>query len=116
MAISRRPDRALSVYVDDLDRKRVNVRPGNTGLSQVVGRDGIPFAELVKFDCADRGSRSLMLARAVTRRGLVALMNAVPASAAARFDTSARSARVLRPLLNALLPSPARSPSSIRVG
>ena len=39
-----------------------------------------------------------MFAPAVARRGLVALMNAVPASAAARFDTFARSARVLRRL------------------
>jgi len=39
-----------------------------------------------------------MLARAVTRRGFAALMGAVPASAAARFDTSARWACVLRPL------------------
>ncbi len=46
-----------------------------------------------------------MLAPAVTRRGLVALMNAVSASAAARFGTHARSARMLRPLVNALLPT-----------
>jgi len=46
-----------------------------------------------------------MLALAVTRRGLVALMNAVPASAAGRLDTSGRPARVLRPLVNVLLPT-----------
>jgi hypothetical protein len=46
-----------------------------------------------------------MLAPALARRGLVALMNAVPASAAVRFDTSGRPARALRPLVNALLPT-----------
>ena len=46
-----------------------------------------------------------MLAPAMARRGLVALMNAVSASAAARFDSSGRPARVLRPFVNALLPT-----------
>ena len=44
-----------------------------------------------------------MLTSAVARLGLVALMKAVPASAAARSDTSTHSARV-RPLVNAPLP------------
>jgi FkbM family methyltransferase len=46
-----------------------------------------------------------MRAAAVVRRGLVAAMNAVPGSVAARFGTSAGPARVFRPLLNALLPT-----------
>ena len=45
-----------------------------------------------------------MFGRGVTRRGLVAVMNSVPTAAAERFDTSSRSARMLRPLLNTLLP------------
>ncbi len=35
----------------------------------------------------------------------MALLNAVPASVAARFDPSARLSRILRPLVNALLPT-----------
>ena len=46
-----------------------------------------------------------MPAPTAVTRGLVALMNAVPSAAAVHFDTSARSTRVLRPLVNALLPT-----------
>lgn len=46
-----------------------------------------------------------MRASVVARRGLVALMNAIPASAAAHFDPSARLARLSPPLANPLLPA-----------
>lgn len=39
------------------------------------------------------------------KRGFVGLMNGVPGAAAKRFDTSSRSARLLRPLVNVLLPT-----------
>jgi FkbM family methyltransferase len=40
----------------------------------------------------------------VLRRGFVAVMNAMPAPAAALFGTSTRFARITRPLVNALVP------------
>jgi len=46
-----------------------------------------------------------MSAASVSSRVLVALMNSVPASAATRFEPTARSARIARRVLNPLLPS-----------
>ena len=37
-------------YVDDWARKRLDLRPGMTGLWQVLGRSEIPFEEMVKLD------------------------------------------------------------------
>ena len=37
-------------YVVDWRRRRLNLKPGITGLWQVLGRDGIPFEEMVKLD------------------------------------------------------------------
>jgi lipopolysaccharide/colanic/teichoic acid biosynthesis glycosyltransferase len=37
-------------YVVDWRRRRLNLKPGITGLWQVLGRDGIPFDEMVKLD------------------------------------------------------------------
>jgi exopolysaccharide biosynthesis polyprenyl glycosylphosphotransferase len=37
-------------YVWDWARKRLDLKPGITGLWQVMGRDGIPFAEMTRLD------------------------------------------------------------------
>lgn len=37
-------------HVDEWGAHRVRLKPGLTGLWQVLGRDGIPFEEMVKFD------------------------------------------------------------------
>jgi lipopolysaccharide/colanic/teichoic acid biosynthesis glycosyltransferase len=37
-------------HVVDWRRRRLNLKPGITGLWQVLGRDGIPFDEMVKLD------------------------------------------------------------------
>jgi exopolysaccharide biosynthesis polyprenyl glycosylphosphotransferase len=37
-------------YVDDWARKRLDIRPGITGLWQVLGRSEIPFAEMTQLD------------------------------------------------------------------
>ena len=37
-------------HVDDWARKRMNLKPGITGLWQVLGRSDIPFADMVKLD------------------------------------------------------------------
>jgi exopolysaccharide biosynthesis polyprenyl glycosylphosphotransferase len=37
-------------YVDDWATRRLDLRPGMTGLWQVLGRDGIGFEEMVKLD------------------------------------------------------------------
>ena len=37
-------------YVVDWRRRRLNLKPGITGLWQVLGRDEIPFEEMVKLD------------------------------------------------------------------
>ena len=50
MAISRRQNQALRVYVDDWDRRRLDLKPGITGLWQVLGRSEIPFEEMVRLD------------------------------------------------------------------
>jgi exopolysaccharide biosynthesis polyprenyl glycosylphosphotransferase len=38
------------VYVDDWGRRRLSLRPGMTGLWQVLGRSAISFEEMVSFD------------------------------------------------------------------
>jgi lipopolysaccharide/colanic/teichoic acid biosynthesis glycosyltransferase len=37
-------------YVHGWRRKRLRLKPGMTGLWQVLGRDGIPFEEMVQLD------------------------------------------------------------------
>jgi lipopolysaccharide/colanic/teichoic acid biosynthesis glycosyltransferase len=37
-------------YVDDWARKRLDLNPGMTGLWQVLGRNEIPFGEMIKLD------------------------------------------------------------------
>jgi exopolysaccharide biosynthesis polyprenyl glycosylphosphotransferase len=37
-------------YVDDWARKRLDLKPGMTGLWQVLGRNEIPFGEMIKLD------------------------------------------------------------------
>ena len=37
-------------YVRDWARKRLDLKPGMTGLWQVLGRSEIPFEEMVKLD------------------------------------------------------------------
>jgi exopolysaccharide biosynthesis polyprenyl glycosylphosphotransferase len=37
-------------HVDEWARRRLDIRPGITGLWQVLGRDDIPFEEMVKLD------------------------------------------------------------------
>jgi lipopolysaccharide/colanic/teichoic acid biosynthesis glycosyltransferase len=37
-------------YVADWGRKRLDLRPGMTGLWQVLGRSDIPFEDMVKLD------------------------------------------------------------------
>jgi lipopolysaccharide/colanic/teichoic acid biosynthesis glycosyltransferase len=37
-------------YVVDWRRRRLDLKPGITGLWQVLGRDDIPFEEMVKLD------------------------------------------------------------------
>jgi exopolysaccharide biosynthesis polyprenyl glycosylphosphotransferase len=37
-------------YVIDWAQRRLDLKPGITGVWQVLGRDGIPFEEMVKFD------------------------------------------------------------------
>jgi lipopolysaccharide/colanic/teichoic acid biosynthesis glycosyltransferase len=37
-------------FVVDWRRRRLHLKPGITGLWQVLGRDGIPFEEMVKLD------------------------------------------------------------------
>ena len=37
-------------YVTDWAERRLDLKPGITGIWQVLGRDGIPFEEMVKFD------------------------------------------------------------------
>ena len=37
-------------HVTDWAERRLDLKPGITGLWQVLGRDGIPFEEMVKFD------------------------------------------------------------------
>jgi exopolysaccharide biosynthesis polyprenyl glycosylphosphotransferase len=37
-------------YVDSWARRRLDLKPGMTGLWQVLGRSGIPFEEMVKLD------------------------------------------------------------------
>ena len=50
----RRPEAADpgggSQHVDDWARKRMDLKPGITGLWQVLGRSDIPFEEMVKLD------------------------------------------------------------------
>jgi len=38
-------------YVEDWGRRRVSLKPGITGLWQVLGRSEIPFAEMIQLDC-----------------------------------------------------------------
>lgn len=38
-------------YVRDWGRRRLDLRPGMTGLWQVLGRSDIPFEEMVRLDC-----------------------------------------------------------------
>jgi lipopolysaccharide/colanic/teichoic acid biosynthesis glycosyltransferase len=38
------------VHVDDWGRRRLSLRPGMTGLWQVLGRSAIAFEEMVRFD------------------------------------------------------------------
>ena len=38
------------LHVVDWRRQRLNLRPGVTGLWQVLGRDDIPFEEMVRLD------------------------------------------------------------------
>jgi exopolysaccharide biosynthesis polyprenyl glycosylphosphotransferase len=47
-------------HVVDWRRRRLNLKPGITGLWQVLGRDGIPFEEMVKLDYLYVTSWSLM--------------------------------------------------------
>ena len=37
-------------HVDDWGRRRLDLKPGITGLWQVLGRDAIPFEEMIKLD------------------------------------------------------------------
>jgi lipopolysaccharide/colanic/teichoic acid biosynthesis glycosyltransferase len=37
-------------YVVDWRRRRLDLKPGVTGLWQVLGRDGIPFEEMTTLD------------------------------------------------------------------
>ena len=37
-------------YVDGWAKRRLDLKPGMTGLWQVLGRDDIPFDEMVKLD------------------------------------------------------------------
>jgi lipopolysaccharide/colanic/teichoic acid biosynthesis glycosyltransferase len=37
-------------HVDEWARRRLDLKPGMTGLWQVLGRDGIGFEEMVKLD------------------------------------------------------------------
>jgi lipopolysaccharide/colanic/teichoic acid biosynthesis glycosyltransferase len=37
-------------HVNDWAQRRLDLKPGITGLWQVLGRDGIPFEEMVKLD------------------------------------------------------------------
>ena len=37
-------------YVDEWGRQRLDLKPGITGPWQVLGRNGIPFEEMVKLD------------------------------------------------------------------
>jgi lipopolysaccharide/colanic/teichoic acid biosynthesis glycosyltransferase len=37
-------------HVVDWRRRRLNLKPGITGLWQVLGRDDIPFEEMVRLD------------------------------------------------------------------
>ena len=37
-------------HVTDWAERRLDLKPGITGIWQVLGRDGIPFEEMVKFD------------------------------------------------------------------
>lgn len=37
-------------YVDGWERRRLDLKPGMTGLWQVLGRNGIPFEEMLKLD------------------------------------------------------------------
>ena len=37
-------------HVGGWGRRRLNLKPGITGLWQVLGRDGIPFEEMVQLD------------------------------------------------------------------
>jgi len=41
---------AEHAYVSDWAERRLDLRPGITGLWQVLGRDEIPFAEMIKLD------------------------------------------------------------------
>jgi exopolysaccharide biosynthesis polyprenyl glycosylphosphotransferase len=41
---------AEDVHVGEWARRRLDLRPGMTGLWQVLGRDGIPFEEMVRLD------------------------------------------------------------------
>jgi lipopolysaccharide/colanic/teichoic acid biosynthesis glycosyltransferase len=37
-------------FIEDWGRKRLTLKPGITGLWQVLGRNAIPFEEMVKLD------------------------------------------------------------------
>ena len=37
-------------FVADWARRRLDLKPGITGLWQVIGRDDIPFAEMTRLD------------------------------------------------------------------
>lgn len=37
-------------HVREWARQRLNLKPGITGPWQVLGRDGIPFAEMIRLD------------------------------------------------------------------
>jgi lipopolysaccharide/colanic/teichoic acid biosynthesis glycosyltransferase len=39
-----------NAHVTDWAERRLDLKPGITGLWQVLGRDGIPFEEMVKLD------------------------------------------------------------------
>ncbi len=70
--VGPRPTLAYQVErYDDVQRRRLAVRPGLTGLAQVSGRNSLPWPERIRFDVdyVERGSLRLdlwILARTLT--------------------------------------------------
>jgi exopolysaccharide biosynthesis polyprenyl glycosylphosphotransferase len=64
-------------HVSDWSRRRLDLRPGITGLWQVLGRNEIPFDEMLALDCAYVGSWSVS-------RDLRIMFRTIPALAASR--------------------------------
>lgn len=74
--VGPRPTLAYQVErYDDHQRRRLEVRPGLTGLAQVSGRNALTWAERIEFDVRYVDQRSLRLDLAILARTARALLS-----------------------------------------